>query len=580
MPHLRINAPDEDKLVTVSLVAGAAYLVGRQPNPTKLPYLLQLLLKDVSLTKVPLSSQRVSANHLLVLLHDGAVQLFDLASRNGTTLHLQPQQRTLLEPNADVEVQLAPDGGDDNERESPQRAVWKHEDEFAAAVVNSLTEWLRRMEVHADLQLRAKGQRSDDTPLRGSSFMLADGNQLFVTARPTGTMELSWDDVLDEVKQYILAENSRLEQLQGHDEGFVLASPLIRDVHREIAEAAAWGTRTVLIGPTGVGKDQLARCYHIHSRQTRGPYASLNCGLLKESLLFAQLFGARRGSFTGCVADIAGVVETAHEGTLFLDEIGEMDLEVQKALLRFLDSKGEYQRLGDPRPRRAHVQIVCATNVELDNPQCRQGRFREDLWYRIAGKVIHVPPLRLRPDDLLAMLRLRTIKGSTIKVHDALSPGALRRVMEYEWPGNFRDLESFIERLPSTSRAQSIDADACSSVLRDGRSEVRTPLRESEPSSEGNASQWEDLVGIALAAFVRDHGQQPKSWGQITQLTERYIKPVFIAHATGLTQIDEIHKNINCSELARRLNIADGTTVKQHLSRYILRFRHNRTTDS
>jgi hypothetical protein len=139
MPHLRINAPDEDKLVTVSLVAGAAYLVGRQPNPTKLPYLLQLLLRDVSLTKVPLSSQRVSANHLLVLLHDGAVQLFDLASRNGTTLHLQPQQRTLLEPNADVEVQLAPDGGDDNERESPQRAVWKHEDEFAAAVVNSLT---------------------------------------------------------------------------------------------------------------------------------------------------------------------------------------------------------------------------------------------------------------------------------------------------------------------------------------------------------------------------------------------------------------------------------------------------------
>ena len=156
------------------------------------------------------------------------------------------------------------------------------------------------------------------------------------------------------------------------------------------------------------------------------------------------------------------------------------------------------------------------------------------------------------------MLRLRTIKGSTIKVHDALSPGALRRVMEYEWPGNFRDLESFIERLPSTSRAQSIDADACSSVLRDGRSEVRTPLRESEPSSEGNASQWEDLVGIALAAFVRDHGQQPKSWGQITQLTERYIKPVFIAHATGLTQIDEIHKNINCSSV----RLAEGPTVR------------------
>ena len=580
MPLLRIKAPDEDTPVTVKLAPGSAFLVGRQPNPTKLPYLLQSLLRGVNLVKVPLSSQRVSANHLLVTLQEDGVQLFDLGSRNGTAVQLQPQLRAQLETSADVLVELAPGSAVGDPGEAPQPAEWKSEEEFSAAVVAALQNWFERIEVSAVLLIRPPGQRSEDTPLRGSSFMLADGNQLFVTANPTATLGTSWNDLLDQVQKYVLDQNSRFEQLQGHDEGFVLASPLIRAVHREIAEAAAWGTRVVLLGATGVGKDMLARCYHIHSRQTRGPYASLNCGLLKENLLYAQLFGARRGSFTGCVADITGVVETAHEGTLFLDEVGEMDLEVQKALLRFLDSKGEYQRLGEPRPRRASVQIVCATNIELDDPSRRHGRFREDLWYRIAGKVVHVPPLRSRPDDLIAFLRSRTLKGGTMKVYDALSPAALRRVLEDEWPGNFRDRESFIDRLPSVTRAQSIEADTCTTILREGRGEARLPVRESEPSPTGTAAQWQDLIGIALSAFVRDHGVHPKSWGQITQLTERYIKPVFIAHSTGMTQIDELHKNINFSELARRLNIADGTTVKQHLGRYIMRFRQNKTTDT
>lgn len=581
MPLLRIQAPDQDTSVVVKLAPASAFLIGRQPNPAKLPFLLQSLLRGLSLVRVTLTSQRVSANHLLVTLQDDGVQLFDLGSRNGTAVKLQPQLRAQLETSADVVVELAPGSPDAEVAEGPPPpAEWKAEDEFSPAVVEALQGWFERMEVSAEVLVRGPGQRSEETPIRGSSFMLADGNQLFIISNPTATMGTSWTDVLDHVQQYVLEQNSRFEQLQGHDEGFVLASPLIREVHREIAEAAAWGTRVVLLGATGVGKDLLARCYHIHSRQTRGPYASLNCGLLKENLLYAQLFGARRGSFTGCVSDITGVVETAHEGTLFLDEVGEMDLEVQKAFLRFLDSRGEYQRLGDPKPRRASVQIVCATNIELDDPQRRQGRFREDLWYRIAGKVVRVPPLRARPDDLIAFLRSRTIKGGTLKVYDALSPAALKLVLEDDWPGNFRDLESFIERLPSTTRPQGIDLETCTTILHEGRGESRVPTREVEANPSGTASQWQDLIGIALTAFVRDHGQQPKSWGQITQLTERYIKPVFIAHSTGMTGLEELHKNINFSELARRLNIADGTTVKQHLGRYILRFRHNKTSDT
>lgn len=152
---------------------------------------------------------------------------------------------------------------------------------------------------------------------------------------------------------------------------------------------------------------------------------TVNCALLEKDLLHVQLFGACRGSFTGAVADIVGLIEAAHGGTLFLDELGEMSADVQKALLRFLDSRGEYYRLGDSGPRMADVQVECASNVSLDDPACRGARFRSDLWYRLASAVIKVPPLHERPDDILAFLRSRTLPGNPLRIAECLTEDAL-----------------------------------------------------------------------------------------------------------------------------------------------------------
>jgi len=240
------------------------------------------------------------------------------------------------------------------------------------------------------------------------------------------TLDISWQQIRDRINAYISEQNIRFEQLQGHDDDFVLASPVMRIAHRELSDAAAYGVRAMLLGPTGAGKERMARCYHRHSRAHRGPYVSVNCALLKEGLLYAQLFGAKRGSFTGANNDVVGVIESANDGTLFLDEIGDMDREVQKALLRFLDTRGEYQRLGDSVVRHATVQVVCATNTPLDDPEYRQGRFRDDLWYRLGVKVVRIPPLCQRPLDVLAFFRARTIRGGQVRVLDALTKDAAR----------------------------------------------------------------------------------------------------------------------------------------------------------
>jgi DNA-binding NtrC family response regulator len=370
----------------------------------------------------------------------------------------------------------------------------------------------------------------------------------------------------------------------------------MRDVLRRVAEAAEQGRRTVLLGPTGAGKEWLARCYHRYSPRSKGPFAALNCALLDRDLLYAQLFGAKRGSFTGAVNDVQGLVEASHEGTMFLDELGEMSLDVQKALLRFLDTRGEYQRLGDPKLRRADVQLVCASNARLDEVEYRMKHFRDDLWYRLSSAVIRVPPLRERPEDVLAFLQLKLLRNSTLRVVDALSPAALRCVLADPLPGNFRDLENFVDRLPAAQRPGEIEVAQVEAALREGRGqssgtpnnvpEYQGAVRDSgrirrmrlpDKPSENRNVDWEGMAVEAIAAFLADHGDSVAGWGELHALVEKYLKPVFVAQATELGNIDEVSKNINYSALARKLNIADGSTVKMHLTRYVERFRQRKT---
>ena len=163
---------------------------------------------------------------------------------------------------------------------------------------------------------------------------------------------------------------------------------------------------------------------------------------------------------------------------------------------------------------------------------------------------------------------------------DALTPGALQMIVKDPWPGNFRDLENFVERLPAITLPGALDESACEAALHEGRGSVPSSasrstgsLRVLGPVTSG--VDWNEISRLAERAFKVDHKEPPQNWGQLQIYMEKYLKPVFIASSCGLTEIDELNRTINCSELARRLNIADGSTVKMHLLHYIELYRNH-----
>jgi DNA-binding NtrC family response regulator len=203
---------------------------------------------------------------------------------------------------------------------------------------------------------------------------------------------------------------------------------------------------TILItGETGTGKEVVAKAIHAASGRT-GPLVSLNCAALPETLLEAELFGHTRGAFTGAQQARAGRFEAAHRGSIFLDEIGDMPLELQAKLLRVLQER-EVQRLGSSENIPVDVRVIAATNADLLS-KVEDGRFREDLYYRLNVVPLHLPPLREREGDvaLLAQHFVEKICGQEGIAVKRLTPAAVRRLEEYSWPGNIRELENTVER--------------------------------------------------------------------------------------------------------------------------------------
>ena len=210
---------------------------------------------------------------------------------------------------------------------------------------------------------------------------------------------------------------------------------------RLVQQVAPSDLTVVIEGETGTGKELVARAIHQESARRDGPFVAINCAGLSEELAASQLFGHRRGAFTGAVSDTAGMFEAARGGTLFLDEIGELPLRVQTTLLRALDERAVL-RIGETQPRPVDVRIVAATNRELAT-EVAQGRFRADLLYRIRVGRIHLPPLRVRRDDLALLVRhtlaeQRAVTGRSV---DRVSDEAMQAMLAYDWPGNVRELQ-------------------------------------------------------------------------------------------------------------------------------------------
>ncbi len=228
--------------------------------------------------------------------------------------------------------------------------------------------------------------------------------------------------------------------------GMIGTSPQMQRLYRLARLVAPRDTAVLIMGPTGTGKELVARGIHEVSRRSRGPFIVVNCAAIPESLLEAELFGFTRGAFTGAFQARLGRIHAAHGGTLLLDEIGELPLSMQAKLLRFVQ-EGEVQRLGSADLFRVDARLIAATNVDLMQ-RVREKQFREDLYYRLAVFPLDLPPLRTRSEDILQLAThfldvLCRQSGTAHKIFSAASIGLLRQHM---WPGNVRELQHWIER--------------------------------------------------------------------------------------------------------------------------------------
>ncbi|MCS6885323.1 MAG: sigma 54-interacting transcriptional regulator [Acidobacteriota bacterium] len=231
-------------------------------------------------------------------------------------------------------------------------------------------------------------------------------------------------------------------------EGFVYSSSVMHRVVEQIRKIRTSDVTVLITGESGTGKELVARAIHAESSRREGPFVAFNCTATPRELIESQLFGHRRGSFTGATSDYLGVIRTAKGGTLFLDEIGDLSLEVQPKLLRFLEA-GEIQPLGEGRPLKVDVRVIAATNADLAVAVAEK-RFREDLYHRLNIIRIHIPPLRERPSEIPMLLNYYLdyfCSRYGRKKRIVFSDAALEVLKNYHWPGNVRQLRNEVERL-------------------------------------------------------------------------------------------------------------------------------------
>jgi len=317
---------------------------------------------------------------------------------------------------------------------------------------------------------------------------------------------------------------SRQESLAGRSaharssvDPFLGDSPAVTRLAEQAARVAAAAVPVLIQGETGSGKGVLARWLHEHGPRADEPFVDLNCAGLSRELLESELFGHEKGAFTGAVAAKPGLLELAHRGTFFLDEIGDVDLQVQAKLLKVLEEL-RFRRLGDVKDRRVDVRLIAATHHDLAR-QVEEGKFREDLFYRISAVPLHVPPLRERGRDavLLARSLLARIGSELSRPGLRLSDTAETALASARWPGNIRQLRNALERAVLLGDRTMIEAADLAEIQASPPSTARLSLLEAEKrhiaavlgAEGGNVPKAALVLGLSRSALyekIRKHG--------------------------------------------------------------------------
>ncbi len=257
-----------------------------------------------------------------------------------------------------------------------------------------------------------------------------------------------------------------LQRLQKQS-GIIGTSEKIYEVLGMISQVAPVDISVLVTGESGCGKEIIARSIHKHSKRSQTPMVIVNCGAIPEGIIESELFGHKKGSFTGASDDRKGYFEQANKGTIFLDEIGEAPLETQVKLLRVLET-GEYMRVGDSKIRRTDVRVIAATNKNLSD-LVKKNQFRQDLYYRLKTVNIHIPALRERVEDInpfVERFALEFTRSNEIR-YRGFMPDAIRVMKQYDWPGNVRELKNFVEKIMVLEKGERITADMVDRELSD-----------------------------------------------------------------------------------------------------------------
>jgi transcriptional regulator with GAF, ATPase, and Fis domain len=241
-------------------------------------------------------------------------------------------------------------------------------------------------------------------------------------------------------------------------ENIIGNSPALKQVLELVETVATSDSTVLLLGETGTGKELIARAIHDRSRRKERTFVKLNCAAIPTGLLESELFGHEKGAFTGAITQKVGRMELADQGTLFLDEVGDIPIEIQPKLLRALQER-EFERLGSTHTRKVNLRLVAATNRDLEK-MIADREFRSDLYYRLHVFPIRIPPLRERKEDIpqLVSYFVQKFAKQMQKKIDAISPAVMKGLTAWDWPGNIRELENFIERAVIVTRGKSLEA--------------------------------------------------------------------------------------------------------------------------